>query len=159
MRQFCKSILHKPGNRTVDLLVDYSMRFIGDNYKWGGDDPMGGWDCSGFIQEVLAAVGCDPMGDQTADGIYRIFKNFSTKILCRGSLVFFGSEAKIIHVAMAIDSKRMVEAGGGGSKTKSRLEAERQNAFVRVRPVALRRDFHAALLPDYDTLIKGGFKK
>ena len=49
-------------NRAIqdaELAVKYAMAFIGTPYVWGGDDPMGGFDCSGFCIEVLKGVPVD----------------------------------------------------------------------------------------------------
>lgn len=121
----------------IDLLIQYAMSFIGVNYLWGGDDPMRGYDCSGYIQEILASQGWDPKGDQTAQNLYDYFKHMLPHTrMKRGSLLFFGVDHKnITHVALALDGRYMIEAGGGGSTTTSKEAAERANAFVRIRPV------------------------
>lgn len=134
----------------MELLRQYALSFVGLPYRWGGDDSIEGFDCSGAAQEILASVGMDPPGDQTAHGLYHHFKNHhkSRTIEC-GSLLFFGSPSKIVHVGFAIDNFRMVEAGGGDSRTVDRDAAVRQNAYVRVRPYTSRSDFVAAFLPLY----------
>ena len=52
--------------------INYAKLFIGKPYLWGGEGPEG-YDCSGFIQEVLSCIGLDPKGDQTAQGLYNYF--------------------------------------------------------------------------------------
>ena len=51
-------------------LVDYALSFTKIPYRWAGDDPMAGFDCSGYLQEVLASVGMDPRGDQTSQALH-----------------------------------------------------------------------------------------
>jgi len=138
----------------MEIVISYAMTFLGIQYRWGGDDPILGYDCSGFVQEVLSAFGADPKGDQTADGLYRIFKKDpdATETLAAGSLLFFGSERRITHVALAIDRYRMIEAGGGGSKCKSIEAAAACNAFIRIRPINNRKDLVTAILPFYPSL-------
>lgn len=136
----------------MNLLIDYAMAFVGLPYKWGGDDTIEGMDCSGFIQEVLASVGLDPSGDQTADGLYRYFRHPDKSIKgspVSGALVFYGSSTSISHVAMCLDSRRIIEAAGGGSRTLTESDAARDNAYVRVRPVNHRKDLIAVHLPRY----------
>ena len=36
-----------------------AWKYIGKFYKWGGDDPSG-FDCSGFVIEILKSVGILP---------------------------------------------------------------------------------------------------
>ena len=136
----------------MDLLIQYAMSFVGLPYKWGGDDTIEGMDCSGFVQELLASVGFDPPGDQTADALYRYFKvpDRSHKgSPIKGALAFYGSSTRITHVAMCIDSYRVIEAAGGGSRTLTTSDAARDNAYVRVRPYDYRKDLVAVYFPKY----------
>lgn len=136
----------------MQILIQYALQFVGLPYKWGGDDPILGFDCSGFVQELLAAVGLDPAGDQTAQALYDIFKSKagSAMVQDEGSLLFFGKSVKeITHVAFAITPLLMIEAGGGGSKTNSAQDAAAQNAYLRIRPISRRSDLVASIRPFY----------
>lgn len=127
-------------------LWEYAIQFIGLPYRWGGDDTIEGMDCSGFVQEVLASQRLDPPGDQTAQGLYDWLSKDSKfrSQLGEDAILFFGAtKSRISHVAIAIDDKQMVEAGGGDSRTVGAKEAAEQNAFVRVRPI--RKDLVAVL--------------
>ena len=139
------------------ILRQYAMSFVGVPYRWGGETPMGGYDCSGLVQEILRSVGADPPGDQTANGLYQYFNECGTLSLPRlGALAFFGlkdvgprGKVSITHVGFCLDGLRMLEAGGGGSTTVNVDAAIRQKAFVRIRPVSHRRDLVACLMPHY----------
>jgi cell wall-associated NlpC family hydrolase len=135
----------------MKYLIDYGMSFVGRPYIWGGDDPMRGFDCSGLVQEILASAGLDPVGDQTAQALYDHFeKNGSFNVWGAGSLCFYGKDAKhITHIGFCIDQYRMIEAGGGGSKTLTEKDAIAQNAFVRIRPIKKRGDLVAVIKPNY----------
>ena len=130
---------------------EYAKKMVGLPYIWGGDDPVNGFDCSGLAQEVLASVGLDPSGDQTADELYRLFKKnqvgSSNGEWPVGALVFYGAVSKVTHVGISIGQGLMVEAGGGGSKTTNKDIAAAQNAFVRIRPINRRDDFVACCDP------------
>lgn len=121
--------------------VDYALRFIGTPYRWGGDDPMAGFDCSGLVVEVLQGVGVlNHRADYTADGLRRKFP--AVKEPKPGCLACFGAGPVATHVGMIVDVADgvplMLEAGGGGSKTKTLNDAITQNAYVMLRPVARR---------------------
>lgn len=133
-------------------LIDYAMTFVGTPYIWGGDEPLVGFDCSGFVQEVLSSIGADPPGDQTSQTLYNHFAHDGLIIdkPMQGSVVFFGrGEDMVTHVALCIDSHRMIEAGGGNRQCKNRQDAITYNAFVRVRPIKSRRDLVAIINPYY----------
>jgi cell wall-associated NlpC family hydrolase len=135
----------------MDLLIRYAMSFVGLPYRWGGDDPMEGFDCSGLVQEILASAGMDPPGDQTAQALYDHFEKTGTVgAVGPGVLAFYGqSVRKITHVGFCIDQYRMVEAGGGGSRTINLKAAVDQNAYVRIRLVTTRKDLVATINPRY----------
>ncbi len=136
----------------MDELVKYALSFTGQSYRWGGDDPTG-WDCSGFVQEILSAVGEDPAGDQTSHSLYLHFKKYGTirtdGLVYPGDLAFFGKPYRIIHVAFCIDRYRMVEAGGGGRHVISSRDAAIHNAYIRVRPLDNREDLVKIISPKY----------
>lgn len=135
----------------IDIMVSYACMFIGLPYKWGGDDSINGFDCSGLIIECLKGVGFYKGADTTAQGLFEhLSSNNWIEKKERGSLLFFGkSRQKITHIALAISDEIMIEAGGGDSTTINSQVASKQNAFVRIRPIANRKDLVAYLYPVY----------
>lgn len=136
----------------MKTLKAYALSFIGIPYLWGGNNPIEGFDCSGFVQELLASVGLDPIGRQDAQELYEHFKkdlNHCETEPSLGALAFFGKPEKIIHVAFCLDNTRMVEAGGGNPSVINLASAARNNAFVKIRPISHRRDLVALLKPIY----------
>lgn len=137
------------------LIKEYALKFVGLPYLWGGDDPIKGFDCSGLVQEILEAAGIDPVGDQTAQGLYDYFVRLpdSSNIKTCGALAFYGKNVKeISHVALLVDDFTIIEAGGGGSRTQNLNDASNQNAFIRLRPVHKRKDLVAVVYPKYPSL-------
>jgi len=136
------------------LLYDYAMSFVGQPYKWGGSNPISGFDCSGLVQEVLMAVGMDIPGDQNAQAFYNHFSERGHDgVKGLGALVFYGSsEGQITHIAMMVDGHHCVGANGGGSKTTSVGAADVADAFVKVRPYDYRKDMIAVIMPNYDSV-------
>jgi cell wall-associated NlpC family hydrolase len=133
----------------IEAMITYGVAFIGGPYKYGGDDPMAGFDCSGFVQELLLSVGWGPPTDHSAQDLFHFLsgKNWSEK-LQRGAIVFFGkNREKIGHVAIALNDEMMLEAGGGDATTTTLPEAIKRNAFIRIRPIKHRKDLIAYLYP------------
>lgn len=138
------------GRLTPDILREYCMQFVGLPYRWGGDDTIEGFDCSGLVQEILSAVGIDPPGDQTAQHLYNYFKEHGRVSLRDfGALSFYGRRTKINHVGFCLNSDLMIEAGGGGSRTTSPSAASAHNAYIRIRPIHNRNDLVDVLMPKY----------
>lgn len=133
---------------TKDLMVSYALNFIGINYKWGGNNPMSGLDCSGLLCEVLRSVGFITSADYTAQELYGLCSKIGThSIIEKGSCLFFGSSIyNITHCALAITKDHMIEAGGGDSTTVDLNSAIKKNAFVRIRPIKNRKDFIDAIM-------------
>lgn len=126
-----------------NIMIEYAKSFIGTKYKWGGESADEGFDCSGFVQEVLRSEGIDPPGDQTAQDLFDIMKDHKSVIgsgISENSLLFFGG-ARITHVAIAINGWQMIEAGGEG-RTPTNL------GMVRIRPIKSRKDLRFALRLD-----------
>jgi hypothetical protein len=143
-------------NTTPRLLaLDTAIRFLGQRYVWGGDDPINGFDCSGFVIEILKSVGKLPRdGDWTADQLFRdrfaLRPRFKTPgELKPGMLVFWaGASGKMRHIEMVwaiADTPITIGASGGGSATTTEAAAIKSNAYVKLRPVGI--NWAAALDP------------
>lgn len=119
--------------------VRYIQRWIGTPYKYGGDD-FSGFDCSGLIVETLQSVGLIGINeDKCAHDLYLKFKVGSPEEKPHyGYLVFWFKNDRAYHVAMLINEHQVCEAAGGDQKTLSREDAIKDNAYVRVRPLAYR---------------------
>lgn len=122
-----------------------AWKYIGKFYKWGGDDPSG-FDCSGFVIEILKSVGILPRKyDNTAEGLFfKFFKN-KVKKAYRGCLVFYGDP--ITHVEFCIDDTFSIGASGGGRDCTTIEDAIRKNAFVKLRPILRNRKIYGYVDP------------
>jgi cell wall-associated NlpC family hydrolase len=130
--------LRNTGSALIGL--GYIKHFIGLPYAWSGDDSIAGFDCSGLVVEFLQCVGLiAEKSDYTADDLFRMYKVNKIDHGVPGALVFYG-ENKAGHVGICINDRFMIEAGGGGEKTKTRQDAIDQNAFVRIRLIRSRRN-------------------
>lgn len=131
------------------LAIEIAMHFLGLPYIWGGDDPIDGFDCSGFNIEILKSVGRLPRtGDWSARALYKLFKEKNTAYPAAGRLVFFGTtEEDIYHVEFLINDHLTIGASGGGSKANTREDAIKQNAYVKIRPIKGRSNIFAYIDP------------
>lgn len=120
-----------------DKIREYAEHFIGKTYEWGGNG-SNGFDCSGFVLEVLWAFGIYRGNDTTAKGLYRYFfdkccKPEESDIILEfyGKDTFNGSPLNndITHVAIRYNEHQVIEAGGSNG-----------NGMVRLRPSNWRKD-------------------
>lgn len=151
-----KSTTYK--DSAVDQAIEYAKKFIGVHYRWGGDDPVlnqyqGGFDCSGFITEILQAVGRlrpTAIKELTANGLFNTFKNKSTAIIDVGCLVFWGNPVKS-HVEMVCYNENnlvlTIGASGGSEDVTNSEQAAKKNAFVKIRPLLSRPNFTGVVDP------------
>lgn len=141
-----------------ETFIHAALSFLNIPYIWGGDD-FSGLDCSGLAQELLAILGLDPQGDQTAHALYLHFQKSGIEgVIETGSLVFYGTKEKVTHVGLILDGDIMIEAGGGGSRTTDAKAAAQQNAFVRLRPFSRRKDLVAIIQPKGLPWVSGSVK-
>ncbi len=126
------------------------MQFVGQPYHFGGNYP-GGWDCSGYVCELLGSVGAVPFGTRTtAQGLYNMFEKTGSSAWTAGSLAFFGADTtKVEHVGFCLDQYLMLEAGGGDETVVNLAIAAEKHAFVRMRPIRYRKDFLIVIKPSY----------
>ena len=103
----------------ANKILANAVKYLGMPYVWGGESVSeGGFDCSGFVFNVLRDSGYDVPRD-TAQGYFNRFKANRIYEVETAALLFFGkSTSKITHVAIAIDDLSMCESIGGRLNTK-----------------------------------------
>ena len=123
-------------------IIENCKKYIGKPYVWGGESMKeGGYDCSGFVYNVLNDSGIK-VGRTTVQGYFDKFKNNSNTIE-PGTLLFFGKSTKSIsHVAICANDGYMYESIGGKKNNKSN-----PGKGVTLSKMTRRKDFVAARKP------------
>lgn len=123
-------------------IIANCKKYLGKPYVWGGESMNeGGYDCSGFVWNVLRDSGIN-VGRTTAQGFYNKFKNNSS-VVDVGTLLFFGKSVNAItHVAICAGDGMMYESIGNKSNTKKKV-----GKGVTLSKMTRRKDFVAARKP------------
>lgn len=132
-------------------LTEYALSFLHQPYRWGGSNPLTGFDCSGLVLEIFKSIGAAPFPDGSAQTLYTHFRNNGiTSGVGPGALCFYGKTAmSITHVGFMINLVQILEAGSGDSSTVSLVRASEQGACVRLRPYLHRKDLFDIITPNY----------
>jgi len=80
-----------------------SMKLIGVKYRYGGNTPAIGFDCSGFVQYVYGENGINL--PRTSKIQSKIGTNVSLENTKAGDLIFFKNRGKINHVGIVVENK------------------------------------------------------
>lgn len=127
-----------------ELALNVAWKNYGKPYVWGGDDPIAGWDCSGYVVEILQSCGVMKHGsDDTANGLMGRFPKVEEQDAIPGDLVFwlrFDGTARHVELVVAEIAGQVHSIGfsGGGSSTHTLQDAIEDNAFCKIRPVTYR---------------------
>lgn len=90
-------------------LVNFAVQFIGGPYRYGGNDPRTGVDCSGFTRYVVQNGAGVPM-QRSASSQATQGRAISADQMRPGDLIFYSSGSRINHVALYIGNGQVVHA-------------------------------------------------
>lgn len=102
-------------------IIECAKKYLGKPYVWGGEsDEEGGFDCSGFVDNVLSDAGIVKQFKRfTAQSLYNSKVGRKVSKPLEGDIVFFGSDAKnVTHVAIYAGNGKIYESKGGKANTK-----------------------------------------
>ena len=91
-------------------LAAYALGLIGVSYRFGGNTPEQGLDCSGLVQHVFQQVTGVTL-PRTAKEMSRIGESVAKKELAPGDLVFFNTRRfAFSHVGISLGDNRFIHA-------------------------------------------------
>ncbi|MBN3777282.1 MULTISPECIES: C40 family peptidase [Burkholderia] len=109
-----KSFLAGMAGKAGDVVVG-ALNMIGVRYRWGGNSPDSGLDCSGFVRYVFQ----DTLGmslPRRAEEMSRVGEKVSMSNLKPGDLVFFNTMRRTFsHVGIYIGDNKFVHSPSTGS--------------------------------------------
>ena len=100
-----------------------ALSLVGTPYRWGGDTPEGGFDCSGLVNYVYRDM-LDLRLPRTSRQLAAWQgPRIATDRLAPADLVFFGSDGDVSHVGIYVGEGRFVHAPTtGGTVRLDRLD-------------------------------------
>ncbi len=106
-----------PATASATRVLATAKQYVGTRYRYGGDTPAEGFDCSGFVQYVYGRHGVDlPRTSRLQSNAGRSLP-LEVESLRPGDLLLFASTGKgVNHVAIYVGDNRIVHssAGAGG---------------------------------------------
>jgi SH3-like domain-containing protein len=95
---------------TVPELLEFSRRFLGLPYTWGGTSSFG-YDCSGFMQMLARRRGAIMPRDAQPQADWSGLQPVQRKDLKPGDLLYFGASAEhITHTGMYLGDGKFIDA-------------------------------------------------
>ena len=88
-----------------ELAVRVALGAVGVPYRWGGESPASGFDCSGLVRWSYGRIGIDLPHNSYA--LYGEGRRVSTDAMESGDLLFFEG---LGHVGLYVGRGRMVHA-------------------------------------------------
>jgi cell wall-associated NlpC family hydrolase len=100
-------------------VTSYAQSLIGVPYRYGGNSPDGGFDCSGFVDHVYHhTLGIDL--PRSSDKISHVGQPVGTGELRPGDLVFFDTlRRKFSHVGIYLGGYRFIHAPSSGGRVRT----------------------------------------
>lgn len=114
---------HIPKNVTnKSLIIQTARSQIGTSYKYGGQSPYEGFDCSGLVYYSFEKAGVSL--PRTTIGQYKYSRPVKKSQIRRGDLVFFRIyRSRVSHVGIYLGNNRFIHAPSSGkSVTIARLD-------------------------------------
>jgi cell wall-associated NlpC family hydrolase len=96
----------------------YALGLIGVDYRFGGETPEGGVDCSGLVRYVFQQVTGVTL-PRTAKELSRLGNKVASADLAPGDLVFFNTRRfPFSHVGIYLGDNRFIHAPSTGSEVE-----------------------------------------
>jgi len=132
----------KPHVGVGERAARYARRMLGVPYRYGGDSPRSGFDCSGLVRYVFGRFGLELPHSSYAD--FSLGRGVARSALQPGDLVFFNG---LGHVGLYVGSGRFIHAPRSGTTVRIaslndpwyRSSYEGARRVVKSRAAALRK--------------------
>ncbi len=102
-----------------ETIIETCKKYLYKPYVWGGESMTeGGYDCSGYVFNVLRDSGFK-VNRLTANDYRKLGKKIPSEKRQKGDLLFFGKNGRATHIAIYAGNGKMYESIGSSRNTKS----------------------------------------
>ena len=128
------------GTASATQVLTMAQRYIGTRYRYGGDTPAEGFDCSGFVQYVFGRQGVELPRTSRLQASAGEPLALAVDSLHPGDLLLFASTGRRVnHVAIYAGNNRIIHStAGAGRVVYDDLTSPRGKWYLK-RHVASRR--------------------
>jgi len=122
-------------NRLREEIVRTARQYVGVPYRWGGESPRTGFDCSGLTMVVYRLNGLDlPRSSRQQ---WKVGRAVNRDGLQKGDLVFFAtcSGHRVSHVGIYTGANKFLHAPGRGRRIRS---SSLSNKYYKTRYIGAR---------------------
>jgi cell wall-associated NlpC family hydrolase len=126
--------------RSAAVVLPTAERYIGVKYRWGGESPTTGFDCSGYTQYVFAKHGVRLPRTSRAQAAVGERVRLDYNYLRAGDLIMFASPGQAIsHVAIYAGDKRIIHSSKSGAGVRYDKLTSQRGAWFEQNAVVARR--------------------
>ena len=93
-------------------IAEVAMGMVGTRYRYGGADPVDGFDCSGLVYYSYGQAGYRV--PRTSQELFRAVRKISLGKADPGDLMFFQDQTKLSHVGIYVGDGLFVHAPANG---------------------------------------------
>jgi cell wall-associated NlpC family hydrolase len=93
-------------------IADVAMGMVGTRYRYGGTDPIEGFDCSGLVHYAYGQAGYGV--PRTSQELFRAARKIAVGDADPGDLMFFQDQTKLSHVGIYVGGGMFVHAPASG---------------------------------------------
>ena len=104
--------------RVANNILFHAIGLVGTPYRWGGNTPESGFDCSGLVDYVFRTSAGVALPRRAADIADVDAPKVGVDQLQSGDLLFFGNHHRVSHVAIYVGNGRFVHAPNTGGTVR-----------------------------------------
>ncbi|MRX26622.1 C40 family peptidase [Kangiella sp. HZ709] len=102
--------------KKANAIVSMAKRMLGQPYRYGGSNPLEGFDCSGLVLFTHSQVSKGM--PRVSKAQYAQSKTVSLKDLRPGDLLFYKTSSTPTHVTIYIGDRKFIHAPSSGKEVK-----------------------------------------